>query len=149
MALARKRSFGKDADDAAPSEHAKGTLDGAWIRSLEVHGDRPDAPAKGRMERARAEDARHDQKADGARDGHPEHDPVEVVVVIGREDERLLVRQPLEPRDIESEQSTEREGAGRADQLIERREPAIVGARTSGPLPIEEGRAEVPFPHAE
>ncbi|HWN92493.1 MAG TPA: hypothetical protein VNQ15_13815, partial [Verrucomicrobiae bacterium] len=31
----------------------------------------------------------------------------------------------------------------------EGREPAIVGARASGPPPIEEGLAEMPFPHAK
>jgi hypothetical protein len=54
---------------------------------------------KGRVERAGVEHARHDQERDGPRERDPEDDSIDVVMVIGRQDEAARGGKMLDARD--------------------------------------------------
>ena len=82
------------------------------------------------MQRARVVDARHDEEVDVPRHGDAQHHGVEVVVVVGREDEGSLGGHVLEPRDLEAEHGTQQGRAGAAQEPVEGREAGR--ARLSG-----------------
>src|SRR5262245_23953092 len=85
----------EDAHDTAILEHAQRTLHRTRIGALEIDGDRADATVEGRMNRARAKDAGHHEEADGPRHRDAQDYAVQVVVVVGRQDERPFGRHVL------------------------------------------------------
>ena len=118
-ALATEGSLGEYPHDAAVPEHAKGALHGAGIGTLEADRDRSDAAMKGWMQRARVENPRHHEKADGPRHCDTQHHAVEVVVVVGRQNEGAVGRQPVEAGDFKPEESAQQGRATAADELVQ------------------------------
>src|SRR5262245_8038820 len=129
-ALAAERSLREDPDHAALLQHPEAPLHGAWVGPAQADPNGSDAPMEGWMQRARVEDPRHDKEADGARHGHAQHHTVEIVVMIGGEDERPVSGHALESRDLEAEESPQHRRAGAAHQLIQ--EGKTRGARPGG-----------------
>jgi hypothetical protein len=74
-----------------------------------------------RVERGRAPHTRHDEERDGARHHRREHDAVEIVVVIRRDDEGPARRQIFESVDAEAEMPVEQPANGLTEESVERR----------------------------
>ena len=83
---------------------------------------------EGRVQRARMEDARHDQERDRTGQRHAEDDAIHVVVVVGRQDERPGRWQVLNPGDAEVEEPLQERRAPQPEQPVEGREALDVVA---------------------
>src|SRR5215475_5839135 len=82
------------------------------------------------MQWRRAPYAWHHQERDGRGHADPEHDGVEVVVMVGRNQVRTVIGEVLTPVHVEPEPAVEHAADGRSEDPVEQRELGLRAADT-------------------